>query len=79
MDAQNIIVDIIISNSYWIYAVSNNRKDALDVNKVRPITRKDSVYYFNPWGLTNQSNDFLQLCVLDSAVQADMRNNESAK
>lgn len=79
MDTQNIIVDIIVSNSYWIYAVSNNRKDALDVNKVRAIARKDSVYYFNPWGLTNQSNDSLQLCVLDSAVQADMRNNESAK
>ena len=44
MDAQNIIVDIIISNSCWIYAVSNNRKDALDVNTVRPITRKDNVH-----------------------------------
>ena len=32
MDAQNIIVDIIISNSYRIYAVSNNWEDALDVN-----------------------------------------------
>jgi len=30
-------------------------------------------------GLTNESNDFLQLCVLDSAVQADMRNDEPPK
>ena len=44
MDTQSIIVDIIISNSYWIYAVSNNREDALDVKTVRPITRKDNVH-----------------------------------
>ena len=44
MDAQSIIVDIIISNSYWIYAVSNNREDALDVNAAHPSTRKDNVY-----------------------------------
>ena len=51
MDTQNIIVDIIISNSCWIYAVSNNRKDALDVNAAHPSTRGIDVYQFNPWGL----------------------------
>jgi hypothetical protein len=32
MDTQSTIIDIIISNSYRIYAVSNNWEDALDVN-----------------------------------------------
>ena len=44
MDTQSIIVDIIISNSYWICAVSNNREDALDVNAAHPSTREIDVY-----------------------------------
>ena len=44
-----------------------------------PALGKLTFIKFNPWGLTNQSNDFLQLCVLDSAVQADMRNDEPPK
>ena len=32
MDTQSIIIDIGISNTYWIYAVSNNWEDALNVN-----------------------------------------------
>jgi len=44
MDTQSIIIDIGISNTYWIYAVSNNWEDALDVNAAHPCTRKVDVY-----------------------------------
>lgn len=40
MDTQSIIVDIIISISYWIDAIGNNREDALDVNAGRTALEK---------------------------------------
>ncbi len=61
MDTQSTIIDIIILNSYRIYAVSNNWNDALDVNSASGFRKDVTPINSILGGLMEQLNDCLQL------------------